>query len=285
MPHIPYNARLIAGDTYAVPGLTNAGFIGGLLIDTTEDEAPFAGVEIDRVAITHGHADHFAIAHVLRDGGAKVFAARDDAALVENPDINIRGMFSWAKPGDVLTTKLFRGTPCKVDGYLEDWDDERAQTVPLPGHTLGHSGFVTRDRVLFSGDALYQRELWDKHRLPYAIEPDDVVRSLKVIRDLDWDWIVPGHGHPARREQAETDIDYHLGQIAEIEEMILDALKEPMSTEQTVALVASRRGLPSNPATYWLAVSTVKGFLGDLLSRGRVEFYVAEHTGWWHSVS
>ena len=34
-------------------------------------------------------------------------AGRDDAALVENPDINIRGMFSWAKPAQDLIDQGF----------------------------------------------------------------------------------------------------------------------------------------------------------------------------------
>ncbi|MBN1193424.1 MAG: MBL fold metallo-hydrolase, partial [Coriobacteriia bacterium] len=196
MPSVPYNATRLAGDTYVVPGLTNAGFIAGLAIDTCEDEAPYAATPIDTLAVTHGHADHFSVAHILRDAGARVYAARDDAALVENPDINIRGMFSWAKPSDAMTTKLFRGVPCHVDGYLEEFDDPRATAIPLPGHTLGHHGFLTADRVLFTGDALYLSELWEKHRLPYAIDPGMVVVSLERIATVDCDWIVPAHGRP-----------------------------------------------------------------------------------------
>jgi glyoxylase-like metal-dependent hydrolase (beta-lactamase superfamily II) len=283
MPTVPYNSRLLAGDTYIVPGLTNAGFVAGLVVDTCEDEAPFAGVSVDRLAITHGHADHFAIGHVLRAAGARVSAARDDASLIENPDINIRGMFSWAKPGDFLTTRLFRGEPCGVDDYLEDWDDPRATAMPLPGHTLGHYGFLTHDGVLFTGDALYLRELWDRHPLPYAIDPGSVVSSLECIRAAQATWIVPAHGCALEREAAEEHIDYHLKQVAEIEELLLDRLRTARSTEQAIALVSGERGLPDKPTSYWLAVATVKGFLGELHGRGDLEFFVRDHTGWWQS--
>jgi glyoxylase-like metal-dependent hydrolase (beta-lactamase superfamily II) len=285
MPATPYNARHLCGDTYVVPGLTNAGFIAGLVIDTCEDEAPFAGVSVDRLAITHGHADHFAIGRVLREAGARVAAARDDASLVENPDINIRGMFSWAKPGDFLTTRLFRGLPCEVDEYLEDWSDERADVVALPGHTLGHSGFVTADGVLFTGDALYLRDLWERHPLPYAIDPGDVVRSLERIRSVACDWIVPAHGYPIEREAAEDHIDFHLAQVEQIEALLLDRLYAEQTTEQAIAIVSEARGLSSNPAAYWLAVSTVKGFLGELLNRGQIEFFVRDHMGWWRTLA
>ena len=281
--NIPAGAVHIAGDSYMIPGLTNSGYVDGLVIDTGPVAEPYDGVAIDRLAITHGHADHFAAGSVLRDRGATVVAARDDAALVENPDINIRGMFSWAKPGDILVTKLFLGVPCKVDALVEDWRDRRAQPIALPGHTLGHTAFLTRDAVLFTGDALYEKALWKRHPLPYAIDPDMVSRSLEHIRDIEFDWLVPGHGELVDRATALDDIDFHLGQIRDIEQLILCELKRPHTTEEAIALVSRRRGLSDSPAGYWLAVTTVKGFLGNLLGRGKLEFSVVDHAGVWRT--
>jgi glyoxylase-like metal-dependent hydrolase (beta-lactamase superfamily II) len=278
---VPHNSRVVAGDTLVVSGLTNSGFVDGAVVDTCDDEAPYAGVAISDVVITHGHADHFAVAATIRDDGAKSWAPRDDASLVENPDINIRGMFSWAKPGDIFITKLFRGTPCKVDALVEEWVDPRLTPVPLPGHTLGHTGFLSPDKVLFSGDALYQKEIWERHRLPYAIDPGDVASSLERIRTLDFDWLVPGHGRVIDREEADTHIDFHLAEIDRINAFILDALKTERTTEDAIAVVSAERGLSDNPAQYWLAVTTVKGFLGDMLARGELEFFVRDHAGWW----
>ena len=280
---IPVGAVRIAGDTHYIPGITNSGYTGGLAIDTGPEESAYYGVEIDRLAITHGHADHFAAGAALRARGATVVASRDDASLVENPDINIRGMFSWAKPGDILVSKLFLGTPCKVDAIVEDWRDRRATPVPLPGHTLGHTGFLTPDKVLFTGDALYLKSLWARHPLPYAIAPDMVAASLEIIRGLDFDWLVPGHGELVDRETAEAHLDFHLEQIEELEEWLLEALIVPRTTEEAIAMVSAERGLSDKPAQYWLAVTTVKGYLGDLLGRGLLEFSVVDHAGVWRT--
>lgn len=277
----PRGAERIAGDTCRIPGLTNGGFVEGLCIDTGPEEEPYADVRIDRLVITHGHTDHFACAPYLRANGAEVLAARDDATLVENPEVNIRGMFSWAKPGDLLVTKLFRGDPCEVDGYLEDFEDVRATAVPLPGHTLGHTGFLTADGVLFSGDALYLEELWERHPLPYAIDPAHVVASLEHIRSLDYDWLVPGHGRPVSRDESLRHIDFHIAQVRGIEAFIQAHLSQPRSTEEIIALVSEDRGLSDDPAQYWLAVTVVKGFLGDLQGRGEADFFVRDHAGWW----
>lgn len=277
----PEGAVHLAGSTWYVPGLTNSGYVDGLVIDTGPEDAPYDGAAIDTLVITHGHADHFSAGAALRSAGARVLAARDDARLVENPEVNIRGMFSWARPGDLLVTKLFMGVPCPVDELAEDLDDERVSALPLPGHTLGHHGYLTRDGVLFSGDGLYQEQIWERHRLPYCIDPSLVAESLRRMRALDFDWLVPGHGEACDREAAERHIDFHLAQIAEIESLILDGLETERTTEEAIAMVSAARGLSDNPAQYWLAVTTVKGFLGDLLGRGELEFFVREHAGWW----
>jgi glyoxylase-like metal-dependent hydrolase (beta-lactamase superfamily II) len=79
---------------------TNSGDSAGVLIDTGPEPAVYQGHPVMNLLITHGHADHFSSAAALREAGARVTAPREEAALVENPEVNIRGMFSWARPSD-----------------------------------------------------------------------------------------------------------------------------------------------------------------------------------------
>jgi glyoxylase-like metal-dependent hydrolase (beta-lactamase superfamily II) len=193
-------------------------------------------------------------------------------------------MFSWAKPSDKMTTKLFRGIGCAVDAHIEDLDDPRVTAIPLPGHTLGHHGFLTADGVLFTGDALYLRELWEQHPLPYAIDPGMVVASLERIREVECAWVVPAHGRPVRRDEALEHIDFHIAQVYRTAELLLHGLRDGLTTEGAVAFISRELGLPENQAVYWLAVTDVKGYLGELLDRGLVEFSVRDHVGWWQAI-
>lgn len=277
----PAGAERLAGDTWYVPALTNSGFVEGLCIDTGPECEAYAAATVDTLVVTHGHADHFSVAAELRRSGTRVLASRDDARLIENPEVNIRGMFSWARPGDLMVTKLFKGEPCVVDGLLENLEDPRARAIPTSGHTLGHHAVLTKDGVLFSGDALYQKALWDRHPLPYAIDPQLVANSLRAIDALDFDVLVPGHGEPCSHEEASAHIAHHIERITEIEHFILDELIREHTTEEAIAAVSRKVGLSDNPAGYWLAVTTVKGYLGDMLGRGDLEFFVRDHSGWW----
>jgi glyoxylase-like metal-dependent hydrolase (beta-lactamase superfamily II) len=276
-------AKLLAGSTYYFPGLTNSGYRGGCLIDTGPDENIYAGVRVRELLITHGHADHFSCASFLNKQGVRVVAAREEVALVENPEINIRGMFSWAKPSEEMVTRLFRGEGCRVDDYLDTWHDSGIQVIPLPGHTLGHSGFLTEDGVLFSGDALYLKDVWERHPLPYAIDIGLVESSLNLIASLDFEWLVPAHGYPVRKDSSEAHINFHLERISAICDMILGELKKASTTEEIIAFSSRNLGLIENPAQYWLAVTTIKGFLANLLQRKQIEFYVDNHAGYWRA--
>lgn len=280
----PQGAIRLAGETYYVPGLTNSGYVGGLVIDTGAECDPYREAALDTLVVTHGHADHFSAGAVVRGLGARVIAARDDARLVENPEVNIRGMFSWARPSDLMVSKLFMGTPCPVDGLAEEWTDPRATVIPLEGHTLGHIGVLTADGVLFSGDALYQRALWERHPLPYAIDPQMVAESVRRIDALNFEVLVPGHGEPCGKQEASEHVAHHIERITDIEHFLLDRLKQERTTEEAIAMVSAKCGLSDNPAQYWLAVTTVKGFLGELLGRGALEFYVRGNVGWWRTL-
>ena len=277
--------RRLAGDTLVFEAsTTNSGYVAGVLIDTGPEPEVYASWPVSDVLITHGHADHFSSAAELRRAGARIIAPREEVSLVENPEINIRGMFSWARPTDEMVTKLFRGEGAKVDGYADEWSGGGIDVIPLPGHTLGHSGYLTSDGVLFTGDALYQRALWKRHPLPYAIDPGLVDSSLAVIESLPFEWLVPGHGVPALREDALLDIANHRERMHDISRRLLAHLAEPLTTEQAIAALSRDAGLHDNSAGYWLAVTTVKGYLSDLVREGAAEFFVRDHAGWWHAL-
>jgi glyoxylase-like metal-dependent hydrolase (beta-lactamase superfamily II) len=277
--------RTLAGDTLVFEATTtNSGYVGGVLIDTGPEPEAYAGWPVTDVLITHGHADHFSSAAALRAAGARIIAPREEVSLVENPEVNIRGMFSWARPSDEMVTKLFRGEGAKVDGYADEWAGHGIDVIPLPGHTLGHSGYLTADGVFFTGDALYQRALWKRHPLPYAIDPGLVHSSLSVIESLPFEWLVPGHGVPTRRDEAMLDIANHQARMDEISRRLLAHLAEPLTTEQAIAALSRDAGLQDNSAGYWLAVTTVKGYLSDLVRDGSAEFFVRDHAGWWRAL-
>jgi glyoxylase-like metal-dependent hydrolase (beta-lactamase superfamily II) len=102
--------------------------------------------------ITHGHWDHTqGAAEIVRETGAKVFAHRDDQALIETP----RVMSAFLGSGIALE-------PVTVDHWVLPGERLGALGVPaevrhVPGHCPGNVLFYFFDlKCVFVGDALFQ---------------------------------------------------------------------------------------------------------------------------------
>ena len=275
--------QLVAGHSYCLPAMSNAGLFKGYVIDPgCVDYREVGRSDIHTVLITHGHNDHVRHACEFRERGAKVIASRDDAQLIRNPEINVRGLFSWAKPPAEMITPYFQGNACEVDLYLEDWRDSSIRAVPLPGHTLGQYGFITEDAVLYSGDALYAPEIWMKYKLPYSIDPDLCRDSLRKVQELDYDYVVPGAGYVMGRKEALAAAEYHIQQLDHVDEIILRLISEPVSTEVLVTRLSTEMNLYKSLNNYWLTLVMLKGHLSSLIGRGKASYKLENYCMYWY---
>jgi cyclase len=65
------------------------------------------------------------------------------------------------------------------------------EVIHLPGHTAGQSAvYIPQERVVFTGDNVFHRVQTYLHEA----YPEDWLKSLRKIGELDVDTIIPGHG-------------------------------------------------------------------------------------------
>jgi glyoxylase-like metal-dependent hydrolase (beta-lactamase superfamily II) len=266
-------------DVKCILGKTNVGLYEQHLIDTAVIDAP---LDLEAILITHGHADHFKWASTLQKRTrALVVAPKEDAFLIEDPELNARGSFNWARPPVEMTTKFFRGEPCKIDRYVEEYSFKGdISPLPLSGHTMGHTGYLC-DGVLFAGDALYSKTIWERHKLPYSIDVELTRRSLGVIKKTAFEWLVPSHGEVISKEESIEQIALHLERLAQIDAMILRLLEQPRSTEDLIYDVLKELDMQDNLAQYWLSVTTIKGHLSGLVNTYKVSYDITDHRIYW----
>jgi glyoxylase-like metal-dependent hydrolase (beta-lactamase superfamily II)/ferredoxin len=77
--------------------------------------------------------------------------------------------------------------------------------VPVPGHTAGSAALLWRDRFLFTGDHLWGDE---EGRLGAGRDVcwhswAEQVRSVALLENYSFEWVLPGHGERARFSAAE----------------------------------------------------------------------------------
>jgi glyoxylase-like metal-dependent hydrolase (beta-lactamase superfamily II)/ferredoxin len=83
--------------------------------------------------------------------------------------------------------------------------DPEIVMIPTPGHTKGHSVFLYRNTVLFTGDHL----AWDPEdqmliafRRACWYSWSEQIKSMKRLLDYRFEWVLPGHGRPMRLDAA-----------------------------------------------------------------------------------
>ena len=76
--------------------------------------------------------------------------------------------------------------------------------VPVPGHTRGHVVLLYKNKFLFTGDHL----AWSDNRGGLIAFRDvawyswpEQTKSMKRLLDLDFEWVLPGHGRRAHFPQ------------------------------------------------------------------------------------
>lgn len=269
-------------DTTFITGETNLLIWQNIAFDPSIELEILLSKKIDTIYITHGHCDHFRLAAKLKNAGAKIVAPRKEAFFIENPQLHVRAMFSWANLPPQMVTRFFQGDACAVDAFTEDISEKSIKPINLPGHSVDHHGFLLENGILVAGDALWPFVLWNRTPLPYAVDIDQVRKSLDSIAHLDFDILVPGHGPVLSHEEADINIKHHKAKLDEIDGLILNLLKTPMNVEKLTELLSIKLGLMDRMNRYWLTIVLVKAFLCSLNQRKLVAYNYENYRMLWY---
>lgn len=178
-------------------------------IDNILREAESRGIEIERILVTHGHADHC--------GG--VAALRERLGVpVEGPH---EGDRFWIErlAEDSAQYGLEPARPFEPDRWLHDGDEVTVGNIPLqvihcPGHTPGHVVFFSAaEKVAVVGDVLFAGSIGrtDFPRGNHA----DLISSIrnKLFPLGDEVAFLPGHG-PTSSFGREREVNPFVGDAA-----------------------------------------------------------------------
>jgi glyoxylase-like metal-dependent hydrolase (beta-lactamase superfamily II) len=186
-----YIVREPDGDTLIDPGpVGTAPLI--LALDRKGD------IRLRRVIVTHAHPAHAgSVARVARGTGVRIYVHPLDMCFLDGrePPLLPRG-----RRGQLMAALGRVVDLCPPVFRLEPLTGPVGSLTPIetPGHTPGHVCLLhAEDRALLSGDALIVEN--GQPVLPAENLSEDPARarqSAELLRDLDFDHLLPGHGPP-----------------------------------------------------------------------------------------
>ena len=180
--------HVIMGDS---PTLIDAGAPGRG--PALEKELRVAGVEIERIILSHGDPDHVGGSDHLRH----VTGAEVCASVAERPLIDRSGWPSLPPRRRILMRAFFRGTPPPI---VDRWIDGAGTVngiavLPSPGHTPGHI-VLGWEGWLLAGDAFVTGDRFRESPGVFTIDRPMARKSIEALLSRAPRGASSSHGRP-----------------------------------------------------------------------------------------
>jgi glyoxylase-like metal-dependent hydrolase (beta-lactamase superfamily II) len=224
---------------------------------------------------THSHADHCGGNHYLQEKyNVEIYTSAYERCFVENPALEPICFSGGARPLVELENKFLQAKPSRVSGVVKVGESitikgVEISFVALPGHTFEQIG-VEVEGTLFCGDSFFSEHVLEKYKLPYLVDYDQTLETLKFLRDSDYKLYLPSHGVPT--VEIETAAELNISKIRSIEEDILAILKEEKTSEELLADIFQQYKIEiASAQQYCLLKTTVLAYLSSLKNRSIIE--------------
>jgi len=256
----------IKGNTFLVRSYSNIGvFVNErtvYIIDTGSNES--LAVKLGKYLLENFPRCDFIVMHTHdhTKGNAKIkdrlnaqfFAAIEEIPLGIHPEFE--GIYLFGSPAPKFLRGSFfvsKGVEMQPLKYLES----PIATSKFPGHSPGHTIFKTPDKIVFTGDLVFEERIMEKYKYLYIMDIEKHLESLKKARNLDGELFIPSHGEVMSKEVFQESIDRNSEFVKKQLENFLDILESPLNIDEITGRFLVKIGFKGNEGLYFLARSFV----------------------------
>lgn len=286
----------IKGNSYFCSGIFSIGvYVQGnnvILIDSGSDKQSTkntllaledAKYTVNAIINTHCHPDHCGGNYFFQQKfpNIKIYATHDEKEFIENPEMAPRCFWQGAAPCIGLQNKHI--APQKystVTNVIKPYKDqvitngEEFKIITLPGHTSGSIGIITPDNVLYSGDAIFGEDTFQKHPVLLYTNIGKSLETFNKLASINVHACVFYHGGLLPND-LKSSTQQHKQRIEEIQLKILNYIaKQSRSVDTITQYIMQTYNIPDNIVAFTLTQTTMRAFLTELERQKKIELMV-----------
>ena len=100
---------------------------------------------------------------------------------------------------------------------------------PTPGHSIGHTAYITPDNIMIAGDCFVSQRVLDCSKIPYMRHIEKGIASMLKIAETDCDYYIPAHKWEVPKAEIKDLIFNNISVEGRLTLMAAELGKEPMT--------------------------------------------------------
>lgn len=271
----------VGGHTFYIDSFANVGVFeyGGkcCFIDSGGDRASAEkalslveerGLKLEKVFLTHSHADHIGGAAFLqRKTGCTVYAPGVCAALVEYPALTPVTLFG-GYPTEEMRPRVIMSEPCECEKLTESALPSGLRYIHIDGHDFEQAAFGTSDGVWFCADCVVGEHILEKYKIAFIHDAEEHLKSLEKLKKLDGKLFIPAHDKP--RTDIKPLVDGNIGNIMFVLEEIKRFCADGITIDGLLEKIFSAFHIKLYLTQYELIGHTTRSLLAYLKKKGEI---------------
>lgn len=288
----------INGNTYYIKGGTNTGVIRldddkSLIIDPglggTRPKKMMELLRDNNMSIkyiinTHEHDDHYEGCSELKkiDQNIKILSSSQAKIFIDNPskftDYIIGGKANKFFKFRVSNEK---NNFSKIDDVIEEGNivlnNKKFEIINLKGHSEGSIGILTEDKVLFVGDLFVGSQILSKFDLLLLYDVKDYLNSINKIKDVDFKYMVLGHGKEVfSKEDSQDIINAHINAVNKYVNQVKELIKSPITIDNILKNIIVNNNLSCNYTEYHFFRSSIVSIISYLCDLNQIDYNIEQ---------
>lgn len=289
----------IKGDTYYIKGGTNTGVylynndaciiidpgLCGLRPQKIMQMLDEKNINVKYIINTHEHNDHYGACNEFRKKykDIRILSSQNSKLYIENPELFSKYIIG-GRGNKFIDGKLKRKSldSVKVDTIVSEGkiklDVVELDIMDFKGHTAGSIGAMTKDKVVFVGDLLISPEILIKYDFLFIFDIEKQIQSLKKIENIDFDYLVLGHGKNIVSKEDSFELIKKNRQALKkyINEVQKNLSTKPMGLENLLKNIIMDNNLKYNYKEYYFYKSSLVSVISYLADLNEIDYLQSE---------